>query len=83
MARLSPSLVAGFDTYGFDDQGKFPELGRIHKDDLGGRDFWIGGEIVRGMSDVEKTRLKGEGVRLFENPQRLLETIGAAAFGET
>lgn len=83
VARLSPSLVAGFDTYGFDDQGKFPELARIHKDDLAGRDFWIGGEIVRGMSDVEKTRLKGEGVRLFENPQRLLETIGAAAFGET
>ncbi len=83
VARLSPSLVAGFDTYGFDDQGKFAELARIQKDDLPGREFWIGGEIVRGMSDADKTRLKSEGVRLFDNPQRLLEVISAVAFGET
>ncbi|MDC0739937.1 type I-B CRISPR-associated protein Cas7/Cst2/DevR [Polyangium mundeleinium] len=82
VARLSPRLVAGFDTYGFDAEGKFAELARIHADDLPGREMWIGGEIVRGMKAEEKERLKKEGARLFENPQVLLEKIGAAAFGE-
>lgn len=78
--RLTPSLVAGFNTYGFDDQGRFPELSRIHQDDLPGSEFWIGGAVVRNMSDVDKERLKKEGVRLYENPQRLLADVGAAAF---
>lgn len=78
--RLTPSLVAGFNTYGFDDQGRFPELSRIHKDDLPGAEFWIGGAVVRTMSDADKERLKKEGVRLYENPQRLLADVGAAAF---
>jgi len=82
VARLSPRLVAGFDTYGFDAEGKFAELARIHADDLPGREMWIGGEIVRGMKAEEKERLKKEGARLFENPQVLLEKISAAAFGE-
>ena len=82
VARLSPRLVAGFDTYGFDAEGNFAELARIHADDLPGREMWIGGEIVRGMKAEEKERLKKEGARLFENPQVLLEKIGAAAFGE-
>ncbi|HYL99185.1 MAG TPA: type I-B CRISPR-associated protein Cas7/Cst2/DevR, partial [Blastocatellia bacterium] len=29
VARLTPSLVAGYNTYGFDEDGKFPELSRI------------------------------------------------------
>lgn len=29
IARLTPNLVAGYDTYGFDDKGQFPELERI------------------------------------------------------
>jgi CRISPR-associated protein Cst2 len=82
VARLSSRLVAGFDTYGFDPAGNFPELSRVNTDDLPGREMWIGGEIVRNMKPEEKDRLKQEGARLFDNPQVLLEKLGAAAFGE-
>jgi CRISPR-associated protein Cst2 len=75
VARLTPSLVAGYDTYGFDDKGQFAELKRINNDDMPGNEFWIGGEIVRKMDEAEKTRLKAEGVKLYDNPQKLLADL--------
>lgn len=75
VARLTPSLVAGYDTYGFDEKGEFPELKRINEKDLPGSEFWVGGEIVRNMADSEVTRLEKEGVKIHKNPQKLLEEI--------
>jgi CRISPR-associated protein Cst2 len=72
VARLSPSLVAGFDTYGFKPDGSFPELARVHAGDLPGRDFVLAGELVRKMQSEERARLEGEGVTLMENPQAAL-----------
>ncbi len=73
VVRLTTSLVAGFDTYGFDESGSFNELNRIHASDLPPNDFWIGGEIVRKMTDEQRKKL--EGVHLFENPQKLLSEV--------
>jgi CRISPR-associated protein Cst2 len=75
VARLTPHLVAGYNTYGFDETGDFAELERINKDDLPGDEFWVGGEIVRDMSADEKKRLESEGVKLYDNPQKLLTDI--------
>lgn len=75
VARLTPSLVAGFNTYGFDEQGWFGELERIKQDDLPGAEFWVGGEVVRKMTAEERARLKAERVRLYDNPQRLLADV--------
>src|SRR5437588_2498326 len=58
IVRLTPNLVAGYNTYGFDEKGGFPELQRINANDLPGAEFWIGGEIAREMSPDEKTRLE-------------------------
>jgi len=77
--RVTPSLVAGFNTYGFDETGDFKELTRINKNDLPGKEFWIGGELVRNLSDVERTRLLAEGCHLFDNPQQCLKAIGDEA----
>lgn len=82
VARLTPSLVAGFDTYGFDDKGGFPELARVKAGDLPGKEIWLGGEIVRSMPEAERKRLEAEGAHLFESPQALLEKIGDVAFSE-
>ncbi len=86
--RLTPNLVAGFDTYGFRLDGRFPELSRIKningKGDLGdlpGEEFWVGGEIVRSMPEAERKRLVECGVHLFENPQRLLAEVSDSALG--
>jgi len=81
VARLTPWLVAGFDTYGFAEDGSFPELRRIGADDIPGEEMWIGGEIVREMDAAERERLTKEGVHLYESPQALLSALGAAAFG--
>lgn len=78
IARLTPSLVAGFDTYGFDERGDFVELKRINKDDLPGTEFWLGGEIVRKLAPEERVRLEGEGVKLYDNPQKLLTDLAEA-----
>lgn len=80
VVRLTPSLVGGYDSYGFDEAGGFPELQRISKDDLPGKEFWVGGSIVREMADVERKRLEGQGVHLYDNPQRLLGALSDVAF---
>ena len=74
VARLTPNLIAGFDTYGFDEFGDFPELERINEKDLPAKEFWIGGELARNMSDAEKEGLKGG--HFYDSPQTLLEDIG-------
>jgi CRISPR-associated protein Cst2 len=75
IARLTPSLVAGYDTYGFKDNGEFPELDRIKDSDLPGDEFWIGGEIVRNMSTEKRDYLTSQGVHIYENPQKLLADL--------
>jgi CRISPR-associated protein Cst2 len=75
VARLTPNLVAGYDTYGFNENGEFPELTRIKASDLPGDEFWIGGEIVRSLSLEQQEYLENEGVHLYENPQKLLADI--------
>ena len=75
VVRLTPNLVAGYNTYGFDDKGAFAELHRINANDLPGTEFWIGGGLARDMSTEEKARLTSEGVHFYDNPQKLLEEI--------
>ena len=79
--RLTKSLVAGFDTYGFDENGTFAELARINSGDLPGSEFWIGGALVRGLSADERARLTGLGVQLFDSPQRLLASVSKHSLG--
>ncbi|OLP20443.1 type I-B CRISPR-associated protein Cas7/Cst2/DevR [Leptolyngbya sp. 'hensonii'] len=76
--RLTPNLVAGYDTYGFDEQGGFSELERIKASDLPGGEFWIGGEIVRNIKPEQQDYLENEGVHLYENPQKLLADVADA-----
>lgn len=79
VVRLTPALVAGFDTYGFDAEGRFSALARVHQNDLPGGEFWLGGELVRSLGADERERLEKEGAQLFDNPQNLLKALGDAA----
>jgi CRISPR-associated protein Cst2 len=83
VARLTPSLVAGHDTYGFTEDGRFPELARIGDRDLPGKEIWIGGELARALKSdqgAERKRLEEAGVHFHENPQALLSELGRVAF---
>jgi CRISPR-associated protein Cst2 len=75
VARLTTNLVAGYNTYGFDENRNFTELSRINQNDLPGNEFWIGGELARNMAPDEKQRLTDQGVKFYDNPQRLLADI--------
>ncbi len=75
VARLTPALVGGFDSYGFDRHGGFAELARIKKGDLPGQEFVVAGALARELAGAEKERLLQEGVRFFDNPQEALRTL--------
>ncbi len=81
VARLTPALVGGFDTYGFNAKGEFPELARIKEGDLPGREFVVAGALARELPEAEKARLTGQGVRFFENPQAALIQLGKDGLG--
>lgn len=81
VARVTQNLVAGYDSYGFDEQGGFKELNRIHAGDLPGREFWVGGALARSLDQAERARLEAQGVTFEDNPQTLLRRLGAVAFG--
>lgn len=80
VARLTPKLVAGYKTYGFQEDGSFSELNRLsvadtENCDLPGNEFWVGGEIVRNLEEAEKSRLEQAGVHLYANPEKLFDDI--------
>lgn len=90
VVRLTRSLVAGYETYGFridadpkDGQNqthRFPEvIGGIPLGDYPGSEFFIGGKIVKDMPDVEQKKLADKGVTLDRDPRRLLEVVADKA----
>jgi CRISPR-associated protein Cst2 len=81
VARLTHSLVCGFDTYGFGVDGTFAELSRIRKDDLPGQEFVVAGAFAREMKVDEKKRLVEEGVTFFDNPQAALKQLAVDGLG--
>jgi CRISPR-associated protein Cst2 len=81
VARLTPSLVAGYNTYGFTPAGTFPELARIRAGDLPGGEFIVAGAVAREMPAEEKARLTAEGVRFFDNPQVALAQLAKDGLG--
>ena len=41
IVRLTSSLVEGYDSYGFNEDGEFKELNRLMNKDLPGNEFWV------------------------------------------
>ncbi len=81
VVRLTKQLVAGYDTYGFDSSGNYPEvIDGILEGDYPGGEFYIGGKIVKDMDAKRVEELKGKGVTLDRDPRRLLATVGEKAF---
>ncbi|HNI91030.1 MAG TPA: type I-B CRISPR-associated protein Cas7/Cst2/DevR [Leptospiraceae bacterium] len=73
VVRLTPKLVAGYDSYGFKEDGSWSELNRINENDLSKDEFYFAGEIVRTMKPEDKARLNSD--HLFDNPDKLIEKI--------
>lgn len=80
VARLTPKLVAGYQTYGFDGEGNWLELSRLtsadsENADLPAYEFWLGGELVRAMDEEQKAKLESIGARLYANPEKLFADL--------
>jgi CRISPR-associated protein Cst2 len=77
--RLREHLTPGFDMQGFkDNDGKheFPEvIEGILKGDFEGKGFYIGGKIIRQMSEQTIADLIGKGVIIERNCEKLLEVV--------
>ena len=87
LIRLTPQLVAGYNTYGFeikDGNHTFPKVTEgLLKDDYPGSEFYLGGEIVKGMDEKCIMELKAKRVTMERSPQKLLEILGSVAFPES
>lgn len=83
IVRLTPSLVAGYQTYCFKADGTPPDvLTDILAGYYPGKEFYVGGEIVkRGLTKAQAEGLAAKGVTLDGDPQRLLATVAGMFLG--
>jgi CRISPR-associated protein Cst2 len=81
--RVSDSLVAAYNTYGFTRDGDFPEVTEgILKGDYPGNEFYIGGQIVKDMPEKKQDALKEKKVTMDRNAQRLIAIVTAKVLGK-
>lgn len=85
VVRLTPLLVAGYETYGFTPAGDFPEVvdGVLRQPtaDYPGKEFYLGGKIVKDMPEERAAKLTAAGVTLDRDPRRLLDTVAVKFLG--
>jgi CRISPR-associated protein Cst2 len=89
VVRLTESLVAGYETYGFKPGDKsgayaFPEVvkGILHDPpDYPGAEFYLGGKLVKEMDEGAAAKLRNAGVTLERDPRRLLAIVADKALG--
>jgi CRISPR-associated protein Cst2 len=83
--RITPSLVAGYDTYGFQQDGTFPEvIEGILAGDYPGDEFILGGQLVREKLDKATVKkLEAKGVRLYRMANQALDAVCQEITGES
>ncbi|RJQ45841.1 MAG: type I-B CRISPR-associated protein Cas7/Cst2/DevR [Gammaproteobacteria bacterium] len=85
VVRLTDQLVAGYDTYGFqikDERHLLPEIVEgILKGDYPGKEFFLGGKVVKDMDEKTIKDLETVGVTPDRSAQRLLEMVANKALG--
>ena len=87
VVRLTESLVAGYETYGFKkpkdrEAYSFPEVieGILHDPpDYVGSEFFLGGRLVKEMDAATLDKLTARGVTLDRDPRRLLDIVAEKA----
>jgi CRISPR-associated protein Cst2 len=82
LVRLTPKLVAGYNTYCFKPEGVPDVISDILAGDYPGSEFHIGGEIVkRGLTKEQTEGLEKKGVTLDRDPQKLLAAVAEKFLG--
>lgn len=93
VVRLTEQLVAGYDTYGFSVERELGAAEETHayrevipellRDDsmFPAKEFFLGGKIVRQMSEEMVSRLSAKGVTLDRDPRALLKAVADRGLG--
>jgi CRISPR-associated protein Cst2 len=81
--RLTTSLVAGYDTYGFKPDGLLPDVvDGILNGDYPGHEFSLGGQLTKSVLDADtRRRLEEKGVHLYRMPHLALDALAAQVCG--
>jgi len=82
--RLTDSLVAGFNTYGFTSEGSFPEVvDGIIAGDYPAEEFIIAGLLVRKiLAEDVRTELESKGVSLYRMAPQALDHVAQEVCGK-
>lgn len=82
--RVTDSLVAGYETYGFKPDGTFPEVvDGVINNDYAGSEFYIGGQLVKSLLDSHtQEQLKAKGVKLFRMANQTLDAVANRICGQ-
>ena len=54
----------------------------ILKEDYPGNEFYVGGKIIKDMTEQKQSELASKAVTLDRSPQRLLATVTARILGK-
>ena len=75
--RLTNSLVAGYDTYGFKSDGSLPEIvDGILAGDYPGNEFYLGGKMIREILSAETRKaLEDKGASTFRTAQQAINAV--------
>jgi CRISPR-associated protein Cst2 len=81
--RLTESRVAGYDTYGFQSDGSFPEVVEgILAGDYPAGEFYLGGLLVREVLSAEKRNtLQEKGAHLYRMAAQALDAVSKKVCG--
>jgi CRISPR-associated protein Cst2 len=81
VVRVTDRQVSGYEPYGFTSSEAFPNLvGDLVTDDLPGKEFWLGGRLVKVLQKEQTEALTAQGVRLYRSPQKLLAEVASIMF---
>jgi CRISPR-associated protein Cst2 len=81
VVRVTGRQVSGYDPYGFTSPEKFPSLvDDLKSGDLPGKEFWLGGRLMKVLPEEQAKVLAAQGVHLHRSPQKLLVEVALVAF---
>jgi CRISPR-associated protein Cst2 len=79
--RFTDRQVPGYEPYGFTSPETFPSLiDALEAGDLPGEEFWLGGRLVKVLSEAKAEALADKKVHLYRSPQTLLSEVARVAF---
>jgi CRISPR-associated protein Cst2 len=84
VVRVTDRQVSGYEPYGFTSPQGFPSLvDDLLTGDLPGKEFWLGGRLVKVLEKKQTEDLAAQGVHLHRSPEKLLAEVASITFPDS